>query len=472
MRQVPRSKFRVPRSCSWFDSVFVVRCSARTFKVRGALIAAFMLVASAAGAQTTRLTLEQAQARALEASHRLAEVRAREAAAVAGVAARVADQQPVLAASGGYTRTNHVRPFVVPGPGPIGIPQVIYPDVPDNYRSRVDLQWSIYTGGRTDALERAARAEASALAADVLTARADLRLEVARAFWAVVTARAAATVLQRSVDRMDAHVEETNVRFSNGLIPPNELASADAQHAREVMLLTEAQGQESVAIADLARLVNAGPGEAIVPEASLEDPPPAISLIADDMESLLDRARGSRTERDSLARRIDAAIGQQAAARSGRRPTVSVGAGFDYARPNPKIFPRAERWDESWDAGVSVNWPFWDGGRTAADVARTSALTTAARERLAEFDSVLAVEVRQRAVEVDTAHRVVGAAGLTLTAASEARRVVAERFAVGVATQTELLDAEVDLLQAELDRTRALANLRLAEARLARATGQ
>jgi len=35
-----------------------------------------------------------------------------------------------------------------------------------------------------------------------------------------------------------------------------------------------------------------------------------------------------------------------------------------------------------------------------------------------------------------------------------------------------LLDAQVALLQADLDRTRALANARLAEARLTRALGQ
>jgi len=50
--------------------------------------------------------------------------------------------------------------------------------------------------------------------------------------------------------------------------------------------------------------------------------------------------------------------------------------------------------------------------------------------------------------------------------------VVTERFNVGVATGTEVLDAHVALLQAELDRTRALANIRLAEARLDRAMGR
>jgi outer membrane protein TolC len=59
-----------------------------------------------------------------------------------------------------------------------------------------------------------------------------------------------------------------------------------------------------------------------------------------------------------------------------------------------------------------------------------------------------------------------------VSAAAEARRVLNERFAVGVATSTELLDAHLALLQAELDRTRALANIRLAEARLDRALGR
>jgi len=44
--------------------------------------------------------------------------------------------------------------------------------------------------------------------------------------------------------------------------------------------------------------------------------------------------------------------------------------------------------------------------------------------------------------------------------------------AAGVATSTDVLDAQVAVLQAALDRTQAVANARLAEARLARALGR
>src|SRR5512138_396868 len=153
-------------------------------------------------APVIRLTVEEAQARGVAASHRLAEARARVAAAKAFVDVRGSADMPSVAAVGGYTRTNHVLEFTVPGPTG---PRVLYPDVPNNSHARLDLQWPIYNGGQTGALERAAQADASAAAADVSVAQSDLRLEVGRAFWAVVTAREAVTVLEQGVARSQAH---------------------------------------------------------------------------------------------------------------------------------------------------------------------------------------------------------------------------------------------------------------------------
>lgn len=47
--------------------------------------------------------------------------------------------------------------------------------------------------------------------------------------------------------------------------------------------------------------------------------------------------------------------------------------------------------------------------------------------------------------------------------------MLGDRLAVGVATTTDVLVAQEQLLDAELARARALANVRLAEARLQRA---
>jgi outer membrane protein TolC len=190
------------------------------------------------------------------------------------------------------------------------------------------------------------------------------------------------------------------------------------------------------------------------------------------MDALVSLARGQRAERAALDTRVAAAGERTRAAQAGRKPVVAIGGGVDYARPNPRIFPREAAWRDSWDASINVSWPLFDGGKTRADVEEAAAGARAAQARLAEFDAALSGEIRQRTSELAASRAAIEAAAHGVTAAVEARRVVGERFSAGVATSTDVLDAQVALLQAELDRTQAMAAARLAEARLARALGQ
>ena len=196
-------------------------------------LALALTTAAGAGAQDApplRLTLDEAQARALDASHRLAAERALGAAAAADVTVAAVAGRPSVALEAAYTRTNHVMEFVVPGPA--GGLRVLYPDVPGNYGTRLGLRWPVYTGGRAEALLRAAKATAGATAEEVRVAQVDLRLDVARAFWALVSADAVVAVIARGVDRGLAHLSVAQERLANGLVAPNEVASARAQGGR------------------------------------------------------------------------------------------------------------------------------------------------------------------------------------------------------------------------------------------------
>ena len=153
-------------------------------------------------------------------------------------------------------------------------------------------------------------------------------------------------------------------------------------------------------------------------------------------------------------------------------PVLSVGAGVDYSRPNQRIFPRAPEWNESWDVGFNVNWPLWDGGRAKADVAQVSASQRAIVQRLAEFDTVLEFEVHQRQLDLAAAVASIQASTEEVASAAEARRVVTERFKSGLASNTDVLDAQQNLVVARLERTQSLAAVRLAEARLDRTLGR
>jgi outer membrane protein TolC len=426
---------------------------------------------------TLRLTLPDAIARGLEASHRLAELVAREEAARAVEDQREAATRPQVSAIASYTRTNHVDEFGVPDPA--GGVRILFPDIPDNVRSRVDLQWPIYTGGRLQALVKAAGAEADATAQERAAARADLRLEITRAYWAVITARASQQVLQQALERTNAHLVDVRNQLGVGLVPPSDVLSIEAQQARQQMLSIEAANILETASVDFRRLT----GLASDAPFELVDPlgvPPDTTVVTQSVNiaveqpfrAVIDEARANRPERKALEFRIAAAADRVAAASAGSLPVLTALGGYDFARPNPRIFPIRREWNPSWDIGVNVRWPLFDGGRTRAERAEAAANHRAIEARLRDFDSIIEVEIRQRAADLRSARASVDAADSGVRAAAEARRVLAERFAAGVATNTDVLTAQVTLLQAELDRTRAVANAQLASARLERALGR
>ena len=413
----------------------------------------------------SRLTLADAIARAFETSHRLAEGRAREQGAQAALKGVQAGDKPIVVVSAGYTRTNHVEEFAF---GQGSARSVVYPDIPDNFATRLSMQWPIYTSGRVDALERAATAEAQAVSADLETSRADLRFEVVRAYWAAATAREAVRVLEESAARADAQLRDARLRFDVGLIPPNEVSSLEAQRSREQAQLIEASNLRESAFIELRRLTGAAE-ESVV---ELADSLDTTVAGAQDSTALVREAFNQRPERKALTLRIGGIEARQQAAETGNKPVVAVGAGVDYANPNQRIFPRKGEWQESWDLSVNVSWPFFDFGRTKAQVAEIAAVALATRERLAEFDSVVSADVRQRLLDLDSSQAMVRAASVAVRSATDARRVVGDRFTAGVATSTDVIVAQVALLENELARTRALAGVRLAEARLHRVLGR
>jgi outer membrane protein len=409
-----------------------------------------------------RLTLDDAIRRGLDTSHRLAEISAHHEAAEAIELQRKADSLPHSRLDTGYMRTNHVDVFRGFGGA------VVWPDVPDNYHSRVDFEWPIFTGGRLPAMERAAAAEANAVGQDLEAARGDLKLEITRAYWAVITARAAVDAVSQALSRSQSHLADVRNLLSVGLVPPSDVLTGESQQSRQQELLIAAENAAETSLLDLRRLVGLQPDEPVELVARIDMPvaptEPVTALVAS--------ARANRPERKALELRITGFGDRVTAAQAGRLPTVVTLGGYDMARPNPKIFPREAAWKPSWDASVNLNWSLFDGGRTRAEVAEASANQRAAEERLKDFDTIINLEVRQRRLDLASAQASIQAAEDGMRSATEARRVLAERFSAGVATNTDVLDAQAALLQAELDRTRAFADAQLAAARLERALGR
>jgi outer membrane protein len=419
-----------------------------------------------------RLTLGEALERARAAAPSLELARALERAAQAEVDATRASSRPQIDVTAGYTRQSNVPELVLALPG--APPRTIFPNIPDNFRSRIGGALPLYTGGRFSALAQAAEQEAVASGGDVTAADADLRLETTSAYWGLVTARESERVLAESLVAYEAHLTDAQHRQEAGLAARNEVLAVQVERDRAELARLRAGNAADVAEANLRRLVGAPAETRIELAESLAEPEAALGDVAigGRLEALVQEAWTRRPERAALQARIAAGEARAKAEDAARLPQVAVNGGFDYANPNRRILPPSAEWNDSWDVSLNVSWNLFDGGRRAAAVKRATARTDALRQKKEDVDRRIRLQVTQRLLEVEAARRTVEVAARNMVAARENSRVASERQQAGVISSSERLDAEVLLLRAALDQTDALADLRVARAALLRAIGR
>jgi outer membrane protein TolC len=439
-----------------------------------------------------RLTLAEALSRAREASAHLAELRSLAAAAGAGLTGARAERLPKIDASANYTRQSDVPELRLTLPG-LGT-ETVFPNIPDNYRGHLGLELPLYTSGRIANAVTANARQLTAANQDVQQGRADVEQETATAYWSLVTARDSERVLAESLVDYDAHLKESRDRRDVGMAASNEVLAVQVQREQAELARLQAASSAAVANANLLRLLDLPPGTGIEPVEPLAEPapspppagpaspadsaPPASPAAAaappatEPPAALVAAAEAARPEIVALRSRIAAGRANAAATRAGLWPQANLSAGYDYANPNPRILPLEPRWKSSWSVGAVVSLSLFDGGRTAAAAAQIDAQADALGHRLEDLERRVRLEVTQRLLELATARQAAAVAVANLDSAHENVRVARDRYHEGVIPSSELLDAETALLRAGLDRTNALAQVRVALANLERAAGR
>jgi len=427
--------------------------------------------APAAAPAAVSLTVDEAVQRALAVSPRLSRYASLRTAAEAGEDEARADRWPQLEVGAGYQRRSSVTPLSIVAPGqdpsqPIEL-ITIFPNIQDNYRLRAGLAMPLYTGGRIGRRIDAAGLDREAASHDLDAARADLVLEVKTAYWDLVTARERVRVLDEALRAFDAHLGDAHNKERFGMAARNEVLAVQVERDRSELDGISARATADVAAANLRRLLDLSPATRIDTTEPLATAPATVPGV----EALVADARAARPERAALAARAGAAEAAASAERGARLPQLALSAGYTYANPNRDIVPPEATWQDTWDVGVNVTWSVFDGGRRAAGEARAHARADAARAQLEELDRAIRLEVTQRTLELRTAGARLAVAERSLDSAKENRRVASDRYREGVIPSSELLDAEVALERASLQRTEALALVRLAGAALERAVG-
>lgn len=438
-------------------------------RVASAVLSFALLGSSHVSAQeqrVVRLTLEEAIDRAVTYSPLLHQLGAQEDVALRALSEAQSGEKPVVVLSAGYTRYSNVPEFVVQNIE--GEPETLFPNIPDNARARIEASYPLYTGGRTDGQVEAARSERQAAEDRLEAARRDLILETREAYWNLVTSEQRVAVLSENLAAFEAHLVDARNRERFGLAARNEVLAVEVERDRAELERLRAETSSRLARANLARLLGLGPEETIEPTETLAP----RDFPSEESEALVSLALQNRPELAALRAQVASAEARARVEKSTILPQVNVGAGYLYAHPNSRYLPPVAEWNDNWELGVNVAVNVFDGGRASAGEARAQAEAEATRAGLADLEDRVRLEVLHALLEVENARASVEVSGRALEAATESRRVAADRYREGVLLSSELLDAEVALLRAGLDRAQALAAQHLAAAALDRAVAR
>lgn len=452
-----------------------MRSNARTFRRLWAAAAALGLLALLAPAQTAwaqaprPITLAEALTLAAQNNHTLRVAAFEATVARAQLAQAEAVKRGTLVLNASYTRINQlpatsivIPPGTIPGiTDPIVI--TLPPSDPNIYAAALTYQIPLYTGGRLEAQIALAQANVKGAEAALERAKQQVVLDLKQAYYGVLLAQAGSDVAQRMVAAAEENLRVARARVAAGASPRFDEIQADVNLANARQGLLRSRNSFALAMHGLNAVMSQPLDAVWQPRETM-----AMTPLRPDLAALLRRALDGRPELAELRARIAAAQAAIELARAGTRPSLALSGGPSYGNSASGFGLGAT---SGWAVTLAATVTFFDGNLTAERIKEAEARAEQLKATEAQLRQGIELDVRRTLLTHASAAEELVTADKTIEQAQEGLRIANVRFAAGVSTNLEVVQAQAALSQAEANRIQALFNVNLARAQLERAVG-
>jgi outer membrane protein TolC len=312
------------------------------------------------------------------------------------------------------------------------------PDPLNNFRFSLTIKAPLYDQRQTATRVNQAQFGRQQADAETDATAQRIRFETLRAFYGVLLARANKEVADEAVKLAEADVKRSRDRVEAGAAVASDLLSAEVQLADFRQRQIEAEGEIITAQAAL----NTALGLPINTPQQVTGQLVEKAFNLTDQDELIRQALRSRPDYRRAALSLRSSAEQVKGARGEYLPRVDVFASAGASRNN---------WvggSGDYIVGASVTFNLFDAGRNARiNQARAAeSLAASQQEHLANQIRLEVARAYQRFV---SARERVKVAERVIAHATEALRIVQDRYNEGLTTITETLRAETALAQAQ-----------------------
>ncbi len=432
--------------------------------------------------QKLTLTIDQAFQIGLENSKALRTSKFRVDAADAKASEANTYGLPSLKLNGTYTKLSTVDPTVIPFPmngivdnnpfpGHVTLIPTLYQfgaNLVNSYGLKATVTQPLFTGGKISGAANAAGYIADATKADYTKDKAETIFNIKAAYWNLYRAIEFKTFIDENVNQIAAHAKDAENLMKQGMLTSNDLMKVQVQLSDARVRQIDASNGVKLAM----YVLNNTLGLPLLTELTLASTIQITDRAWANIDTLIFRAYENRPDVSSMNSRVSAAESGLTSARGGWWPQIYLIGNYNYLRPNPRIFPTRDQFDKTWDVSLSVSLDIWNWWQTGYQANQAQAQLAQAREGLSMTKDGVMLEVTQSYLGVNQSKERKSVAEQGVQQAEENYRVMDDKYKKGLAPNSELLDAEVALLQAKLNLTQSLVDYELSMARLSKAIGE
>jgi outer membrane protein len=415
--------------------------------------------------QKLSLTIDQAVQTGLQNSKALRTSQFRVQAADAKASETNTLGLPSLSFNGTYTRLSDLPPATITF---MGTPYPISSTIVDNYGLKATLQQPLFTGGKLSGAIDATGYSAEAAKQDFKKDKADAIYNIKAAYWSLYRAIEFRKFVDENVNQIQSHATDAENLFKQGMLTTNDVMKVRVQLSDALVRQIDAKNNVLLAMYGLNNVL----GLPLQTEIELASTIQIVERAWDSADLLIKNAFEKRPEILGMNARVKAGEAGLTSARGGWWPQIYLIGDYNYNRPNSRIFPAIDEFKDTWDVTVSVSFNIWNWWQTGYQSTQAQAQLAQAQEGLSMTQDGVTLEVTQSYLGVNQSKERKTVAEQGVKQAEENYRVTDDKFKKGLTPNSELLDAEVALLQSRLNLTQSLVDYELSMARLSKSIGE
>ncbi len=401
-------------------------------------------------------TLRDALIAAYQTNPTLNAARAQQRATDEGVPIALADGRPNSQAQAQYSEN-----FLIPANA--------FTAPTRSVSSTLSLNVPIYSGGSARNAIKAAKTRVGAGQADLRGTEASVFSNVVAAYMDVIRDEAIVGLQRQNVGVLDVNLQASSDRFEIGDLTRTDVAQSDARLAIARSDLQTAQANLIRSKETYIQLVGVAPGQL--------EPPPPLPNLPEAPEAAVFTALDNNPDLEAARERVQAANFDVKSARGTRLPQIDLFSQGNYQNflgtlGSTLFAGRFVQQQSNATAGVQLTVPVYQGGRPGAQIRRAQAVSGQAMEQEIEVERGIIAQVRAAYASFNASIEVIESSQTAVDANSLALEGVRAENSVGNRTILDILDAERELLNVQVQLVTARRNAYVAGFTLLAAMGK